>query len=327
MQTRITAKLAGAVVGASGLLAGAAAAQDLEDTMLTLKSASSSSSYYVMTVQLAEMLRTRSDGAVRPTVEESQGSVQNVMEAGSRTGAFLFTSPPNLINDALAGNEPFETGDFDGIRTLFPMPFVTIHFVVRADSGIESVADLAGRTFIPGGTGTFCAGQTETVLDLLGLRDGMNLPDMELSGAPAALRNNQAAGYATCSSHPTPQVQELAATLDVRVLSFSADERETIMAQNPAAGAVTIASGTYAGQDADIETVAVPVGAYATNLGDDAARFVVEQFWQQRDDLAEENPWWAGVEPGLISQLRAPLHPGVIAFYEDQGVNIPDGMR
>ena len=319
-----TTRRAAAALGVAGV---AAAAPALADTQLTLKSASSSSSYYVMTVQLAEMLRAESDGAIQPTVEESQGSVQNVMEAGSRPGAFLFTSPPNLIDDAFDGTEPFDQGDFDGIRTLFPMPFITIHFVVRADSGIESVSDLAGHTFIPGGTGTFCAGQTATVLDLLDLTDDLDMPEMELAGAPDALRNNQAAGYATCSSHPTPQVQELASTLDVRVLSFTDEERERIIGENPAAGAVTIAGGTYSGQDDDVETVAVPVGAYGTNMDDETARFVVAQFWQQREDLAEENPWWAGVTPELVAQLSAPLHPGVIDFYEEQGVEIPDDMR
>ena len=312
--------LVGVALGAALLVGGAAVAE----TRVTLKSASSTSSYYVMTVQLAEMLRAESGGEIQPTVEESQGSVQNVSEAGRRPGAFLFTSPPNLIDDAFAGREPFDGGgDYAGIRTLFPMPFITIHFVVRADSGIESVADLAGKTFIAGGTGTFCAGQTAAVLEGLGLADGMTMPEMELSGAPSALRNGQADGYATCSSHPTPQVQELAATTPIRILSFSEDERAAIMAANPSAGAVTIAAGTYAGVDDDVATVAVPVGAYATNMDDATALFVVEQFWQQRESLAAENPWWAGVSADLVGQLRAPLHPGVVAFYDAQGVSGP----
>jgi TRAP transporter TAXI family solute receptor len=316
----IRASLVGLVAAGAVLLAGQASAE----TRVTLKSASSTSSYYVMTVQLAEMLRSASDGAIQPTVEESQGSVQNVSEAGRRPGAFLFTSPPNLIDAAFAGREPFDTGgDYEGIRTLFPMPFVTIHFVVRADSGIESVADLAGSTFIAGGTGTFCARQTAAVFEGLGLGDDMTLPEMELSGAPAALRNGQADGYATCSSHPTPQVQELAATTDIRILSFTDEERATILEANPSAGNITIAAGTYPGIDEDVATVAVPVGAYATNMDDATALFVVEQFWEQRESLADENPWWAGVSPDLVAQLRAPLHPGVVDYYVAQGVSGP----
>lgn len=309
-----------AVVAAAMALGGAAAQAE---TRVTLKSASSTSSYYVMMVQLGEMLLAQSDGMIQPTVEESQGSVQNVAEAGRRTGAFLFTTPPNLIDDALAGREPFESGEYGNIRTLFPMPFITIHMVVRADSDINSVADLAGRSFISGGTGTFCQRQVASIFETLGVADSVTAPEMELSGAPAALRNNQVDGYATCSSHPTPQVQELAATLPVRILSFSTEEQAAIMAANPGAGAVSIVAGTYAGIDSDIDTMAVPVGAYATNMDEATALAIVSAFWEQRENMAGTNPWWAGVTPELVPQLGAPLHEGVVAFYAERGVSMP----
>src|SRR3546814_19901030 len=60
--------------------AGAAQAQ----TRITLKSATASSSYYVMMVQLGEVLRAETKGQIQATVEESQGSVQNVKEAAKR---------------------------------------------------------------------------------------------------------------------------------------------------------------------------------------------------------------------------------------------------
>ena len=311
--------VAAATLTATLALAGTAAAE----TRVTLKSASSTSSYYVMMVQLGEMLQEQSGGAILPTVEESQGSVQNVAEAGRRPGAFLFTTPPNLIDNALAGEEPFERGNYETIRTLFPMPFITIHLVVREDSDIHGVSDLAGRSFISGGVGTFCQRQVASIFETLGVADEITAPEMELSGAPAALRNNQVDGYATCSSHPTPQVQELAATLPVRILSFTAEEQAAIMEANPGAGAVSIAAGTYAGIEDEIATMAVPVGAYATNLDEDTALAIVTAFWEQRESMAGTNPWWAGVTPELVPQLGAPLHEGVVAFYAERGIEMP----
>ncbi len=313
-------------IGASALALGAGlalASMASAETRVTLKSASSTSSYYVMMVQLGEMLQAQSGGAIQPTVEESQGSVQNVAEAGRRPGAFLFTTPPDLIEDAIAGEAPFERGNYDSIRTLFPMPFITIHLVVRADSDIHTVADLAERSFISGGTGTFCQRQVASIFETLGIADNVDAPEMELSGAPGALRNNQVDGYATCSAHPTPQVQELAATLPLRILSFTDEERAAIVDANPGAGAVTVAADTYAGIDEEIATMAVPVGAYATNMDEDTALAIVSAFWDQRADMADTNPWWAGVTPDLVPQLGAPLHEGVVAFYEAQGVEMP----
>ncbi len=297
-------------------------------TRLTLKSASSDSSYYVMTVQLGEMLREASGGDIQPTVEESQGSVQNVREAGRRSNPFFFTTPPSLLEAAWAGEDPIgESGDYSEVYTLFPMPFVTIHFVTRADTEITSIEGLAGATFIPGGTGTFCYQRSTTILDILGLTEQVDMVQTELDSAPAALRNRQADGYVTCSSHPTPQLQELATTTDVNILSFTEEQQQQLMEEDPLSGAVTIDAGTYPGQEEPVQTLGVPVGGYGVNIDAETARFLVEQFWQRRDSLAEENPWWAGVKPGMVSQLAAPLHPGVVNYYQERGVEMPERMQ
>lgn len=318
---------ASALALVSGLLGTPAPEPAAAQSRVTLKSASAESSYYVMTVQLAEMIREQSDGEVIPTVEESQGSVQNVREAARRPGAFFFTTPPSLLQKAEQGAAPFDDGgDYSGIRTLFPMPFVTIHFVVRADTGIDNVNDLEGKTFIAGGTGTFCHQRSMAILNELGLSDAVETPDMELSGAPAALRNKQAAGYVTCSSHPTPQLQELGTMIDLKLLSFTEEQRETLLAMGPGTGPVTIDADTYDWLQEPVQTVGVPVGGYAVNMDDATARLIVEQFWRQREDLAKENPWWAGVRTSQVQQLLAPLHPGVVAYYREQGVEIPEAM-
>ncbi len=311
-------------LGLPALAAGSAAAE----VRVTLKSASSTSSYYVMMVQLAEMLRTESDGEVLPTVEESQGSVQNVTDAGRHEGAYLFTTPPSLLDTARAGERPFEgmTG-FERVRTLFVMPFVTVHFVVDAEAGITDLTELAGHPYIPGGTGTFCERRTNRIFEVLGVTD-VDAVDIELNNAASAIRNDRVIGLTTCSSHPSPQLVELATTVDVEILSLTDEQREQLIAADPLSGPMTIAAGTYNGQDEDVQTVGVPVGAYATtDMDDDTAYFIVKSFWEQRDQLAEENPWWVAVTPELIGLMGTKLHPGALRYYEEIGVDIPEDMR
>ena len=60
------------------------------ETRVTYKSAKSTSSYYQMAVQLAEAVKRGSNGAMILTVEESQGSVQNVKEAAVRPGNYVW---------------------------------------------------------------------------------------------------------------------------------------------------------------------------------------------------------------------------------------------
>lgn len=310
-------------------LAGAAQNAAQAQTRITLKSATASSSYYVMMVQLGEVLRAETKGQIQATVEESQGSVQNVKEAAKRPGNFVFTTPPSLIGAAREGKKPFEgeTG-YDVIRTLFVMPYVTVHFVVREDSGVTKIEDLAGKDFISGGRGTFCDGRTRTIFGLLGLEGKVNFVDVELASADNALKNRKVAGYATCSSHPTPQLQELATTTPIRILPISAAQAETLVKNDPSSSPITIAAGTYKGVG-EVPTVGVPVGAYGTTkMDDETAYAIVKAFWAKKDEMAKTNPWWAAVTPDLISALgNTKLHPGALKYYKEAGVNVPAAMQ
>lgn len=298
-------------------------------TRVTLKSATAGSSYYVMMVQLGEVLRASTDGRITATIEESQGSVQNVKEAPRRAGNFLFTTPPSLVRDAQAGKAPFagETGH-DAVRTLFVMPPVTMHWIVRGDAGIKDLTDLAGKKFIPGGRGTFTQRQSAAVFRLLGIEGKVEMPDIELNAAVGAMRNRQVDGFASGSTHPTAMVQELAATLPIMLLSMTRAQVEQAIAADPGVAPVTIAANTYQGQTADVTTLGVPVGAYGTTKMDEATAYEITRvFWTKRAEMARQNPWWNAVAPEQLVMIGVKLHPGAARYYAEAGIKVPENMN
>jgi TRAP transporter TAXI family solute receptor len=233
------------------------------------------------------------------------------------------------LRDAREGKAPFtgETG-YDSIRGLFPIPGITMHWVVRVDSGVASLADLAGKEFIPGGRGTAGQRLTAAALKALDLEGKVRLLDTELASAPAAVRNKQVAGYGTAGTHPSPQVQELAATTPVRILSLSPSELARVVAIDPGAAPVVIARGTYAGMESDVTTLSIPVGTYATARMSDATAYeITRAFWNQRDELAKQHAWWAGVARDMIATLGATLHPGALRYYAEVGIAVPEALR
>jgi TRAP transporter TAXI family solute receptor len=314
-----------ALAAAVTLVSGVAQAE----TRVTLKSATAGSSYYQMTVQLGEALKNASNGQITATVEESQGSVQNVKEAPKRTGNYVFTSPPSLIKDAQAAKKPFEgeTG-YDTIRTLFVMPGITMHVVTRADANVNSVADLAGKNFIAGGRGTFTERQSLALFKLFDLEGKVKVAEVELSAASNALRNKQVDGFASGSSHPTGMIQELAATTPVKILSFSEADLKKILDNDAGAGRVGIAANTYAGQTQPVQTFGLPVGGYTTTAMDEKTAYEITKiFWTQRENMIKTNPIWSSVALDQVAPLGIKLHPGAAKFYAEQGVNIPAALK
>lgn len=313
--------LASAVLAGGLLLSQGVAAE----TRLTLKAAASGSAYYVMTVQLAETIRTETRGAVAPTVEESQGSVQNVKEAARRPGAYLFTSPPALVAAARGGRKPFEgESGYDGIRGLFTLPAITMHWVVRADAGVAGFADLAGKRFVAGGRGTFTQRQSDAVFRMMGIADKVNIVDVELNAAVNAMRNRQIDGFATGGSYPAPNLQELAVATPIRLLGLDEAQIEAIRKEDPSATGLTIPAGVYKGIDTPTRTIALPVGAYGTTKMDEATAYaVVKAFWERKAEMSKQNPWWDGVAADQIALLGVSVHPGAARYYREAGIPVP----
>lgn len=292
------------------------------ETRVTFKSAKTGSSYYQMSVQIAEALKAGTDGAVSVTVEESQGSVQNVMEVRARGGDYVFTTPPALVGLAQGGKAMFEgKGDpaFDEIRALFPIPSLTMHFVMSADSGVTDFAGLEGKTILLG-SGTFGATEGAKYLELFGLTDKVTIADSELSNASDALKNGQIDGFVTAGSYPAPNVIEAAASSNVTVLSMSDEQIEMSKRDR-----LVIPAGTYAGQSEDITTTSLPVVAFTTSkMDDDTAYLLTKTFWETREDMASDSAWWNGVSTELLGTITSQIHPGAIRYYKEIGAPLSD---
>jgi len=195
-------------------------------TRITYKSAKTASSYYQMAVQISEAMKAGSNGDIIVTVEESQGSVQNVMEAAVRSGNYVFTTPPVLVRLAQSEKAMFKdkgNPKFADIRALFPIPSLTMHFVVSNKSGVKNFAGLEGKTILLG-KGSFGAREGAKYLKLFGLEGKVTLANVELSNAVPALKNAQIDGFVTAGSYPAPNVIEAAAGTGISVLSLSDEQ-------------------------------------------------------------------------------------------------------
>ena len=295
------------------------------ETRVTFKSAKTTSSYYQMSVQLAEAMKKGSDGEVIITVEESQGSVQNVKEAAKRSGNYVFTTPPVLVKLAQKGKAMFKDKThpkFNDIRALFPIPSLTMHFVVRADSGITDFAGLEGKTILIG-KGSFGAKEGAKYLKLFDMKDKVKLAKVELNAAVAALKNKQIDGFVTAGSYPAPNVIEAAASTGIAVISLNDEQVKKTKRTR-----LVIPAGTYSGVDKDTITTSLPVVAHTTaEMSDETAYLLTKTYWSQKENLGKDTAWWNGVTPKMLENVYGKLHPGALKYYDEIKVEVPEGIR
>ncbi|MGP9568997.1 TAXI family TRAP transporter solute-binding subunit [Halomonas sp. AOP5-B2-8] len=295
------------------------------ETRVTYKSASAGTAYYQMGVELSEAIRQGTGDDIILTLEESQGSVQNVMEVMARQGNYVFTTPPALVEQAMAGEGPFaerQSPRFQEIRGLFPIPSITMHFVLAGDEGVTDISALEGKHLLIG-KGTFGAREAARYLELFGLADDVQIAGAAIGSGPDALKNGQIDGFVTASSFPSPNVIETAASMPVSMVSLTDEQIEQTGAPRQ-----TIPGGTYPGVEKDVETTSLPVIAYTTTqMDDDTAYLLTKTFWERRDAMAEEAAWWGSIAPEMLENMLGTLHPGALRYYDEAGIDIPDALR
>ena len=318
-----------AIAGCALAFAGTAVRAADPPASIVIRAGKADSPSHALARQFAEAVAVAVNGAYTLDVQESQGSVENVQDAVTTRRNYIFTAGPNVIAEARRGAKPFAPNRrYRAIRALFPIPATTVHWVVRQDSGIRTLQDLAGHSFIVGGKGSIAERVTTETLQALGIDGAVQLMDIDGAAAPAALKGNQVSGFALAGAYPLPAVLALAGATPIRLLAVTPREARKILAGDDSLALETVPKGTYPGLDQDVTALSLPAGAYTTTAMSAATAYAVTKaFWSQRDALAKRNPPWQAVSPAALATLKVRLHRGALRYYREAGIKVPPALR
>jgi TRAP transporter TAXI family solute receptor len=239
--TRVLAFLCGA---AALVIASAAGAKETAKSIV-IRAGKNDSPNHALAVQFAEAVAVAMNGAYTLDVQESQGSVQNVIDARRGQRDYLFTAGPNVVAEARRGEKPFAPdARYANIRALFPIPAQTVHWVVRKDSNIATLADLAGRNFIAGAKGSVAERVTTEALETLGIDREVQMMDIDVNAAAQALNAKQVSGFAIAGAYPLASLAELSATTPLRLLAMPGPQLGKVLRADDSLAAELVPKGT-----------------------------------------------------------------------------------
>ena len=298
-------------------------------TQVSVRAGKADNPNFPLARQFSEAIALATNGAFALDVKESQGTVQNVIDAPKNGSDTIFTASRSVVMRARHGAQPFKHDHaYNDIRALFPLPAQTVHWIVRQDSGISSIADLTAHTFVPGANGSVSQRITLSALQALGIEKKVQLLDIDVAAAPDAVMSNKVSGLAMAGSFPIPRVADIAKATPIRFLSLPPAVITKMVATDDSIVPQTIPKSAYPSLDEDVATVAVPVGMYTTRRMSNATAYVLTKtFWSQLGPMSEKNPAWHAVTGETVATLGITLHPGALRFYKEAGINVPVGMR
>ncbi|MGP1396737.1 MAG: TAXI family TRAP transporter solute-binding subunit [Inquilinaceae bacterium] len=326
--------VAAATLAGFALTAGVATAQDM--TFFTIGTGGTGATYYPLGGVIANAVsnppgsRACEEGGscgvpgLIAVAQSSRGSVNNINGIGSGLFNSGF-SQSDVAYWAYTG-----TGVFDGqppmedLRAIAALYPEHIHLVARADAGIETVADLAGKrvSLDEPGSGTYV--DALLILEAYGLsEDDLEAEYLKPGPASDGIRNDQLDAFFIVAGYPTGAVVELASATDVVLVPIAGAEAQAVTEEYGFFSIDTIPDGTYEGVAAT-ETLAVGAQWITSTAADEDLIYeITKALWNDntRRLLDVGHAKGASVTPETaLEGIGIPLHPGAERFYAEAGL-------
>ena len=266
----------------------------------------------------------RKDHGVRCSVESTGGSVYNINTI--RQGELDFgVAQSDWQYHAYNGTSKFEEqGPFESLRAVFsvhPEPFTV---VARADSGITSFADLAGKRVNIGNPGSGQRGTMEVVMGALGWDKSTFSLASELKSAEQsqALCDNKIDAMVFTVGHPSGSIKEATTSCDSILVPVTGPEIDKLVEENAYYRKATIPGGMYHGTDSDTPTFGVGATfVTSADVPNEVVYTVVKAVFENFDQFKKLHPAFADLKPEEMIKdgLSAPLHDGAVQYYKEKG--------
>jgi TRAP transporter TAXI family solute receptor len=263
---------------------------------------------------VGDVLTQRHD--VNVEVIESGGSVENLHRLADGSAQVAF-SAADAVADAVAGRGSFP--DPLEVKALARVYDDFVHLVVPADSPIESIDDLRGRTVSLGAPGS---GTALIAHRLLGVADGPSarIDDraLDLGDSIAALESGEVDAFFWSGGLRTPGINQLAAASSIRLVPLG--ELVEAMRERHGGGYRhgMVPTGMYGATD-QVATLAVPnFLVVPADMPAPVAREIVSTLFDARSQVAATVPAAAHLDRArAIFTEPVALHPGALSYYRE----------
>ena len=257
--------------------------------------------------------------AITQTPGAGIANVRGVDEGKAQIGL----SNSNTAVLGVQGEKPYpkKVTNVCQLANLYPQYF---QVVASADAGVNSLADLKGKTLVTQPKGNTGELLTEQVLKI----NGMTYQSLAKANfqagyndAVAMMKDGHAQVFTLGTTAPASAVMDLASARDVKLVPVDDMTFNAVKKANPGHNKLIIKAGTYPKQDKD-----VPVIGYSTHvvvacdLPEDVVYKMAKAMAANVDDMAAVVKAIGGSTPkDMALDIGVPFHKGAAKFYKEVG--------
>jgi hypothetical protein len=259
--------------------------------------------------------------------QATQGSVENLrMVAAGQIESGIAQS--DIVSWAYAGTGIFAAeGPMKNLRAIASLFPESLQLVVRADSAIQTLADLRGKHISLGQPASGTLADARVVLAAAGLTEKDVMPEYLRPGVAAAnVKDGTLDGFFIIGGVPVPTIRDLAAETPVRLIPVEDDVLDKMRESSTSYRRSVIPSGTYSGIAVEIPSIGFDaLWIVSGDASDELIYAITKSLWNDATQrlLAARDPIGKQVRlEDALDGLSIPLHPGARRFYREAGLPV-----
>ena len=295
------------------------------DTRLAFGATNAQSAHYAYFAALANIV-SEQDG-YQASVVETGATVDNLkrMSRGQLDIGLVTTS---TLYHAYYGVKSFD-GEAVESKLLWAYSLAPQNVIVRRDSDVTSIADLAGQKFGPGQRGSSTEDTSLQVMQLLGFEpDWVRGTNGELADA---IKDGRAIGFikSAVGTKFDALTTDIATFTPVQVLGIDDEQRAKIAENLPELSLVDMPGGDME-NTGPYQTWGFMIAVSARpDMDEETAYDIVKA---GMENVEAQRAGFPAIGDNDLIQLTldyatTPLHAGAIRYYEEAGYSVPDRLR
>lgn len=295
------------------------------DTRLAFGATNAQSAHYAYFAALANIV-SEQDG-YQASVVETGATVDNLkrMSRGQLDIGLVTTS---TLYHAYYGVKSFD-GEAVESKLLWAYSLAPQNVIVRRDSDVTSIADLAGQKFGPGQRGSSTEDTSLQVMQLLGFEpDWVRGTNGELADA---IKDGRAIGFikSAVGTKFDALTTDIATFTPVQVLGIDDEQRAKIAENLPELSLVDMPGGDME-NTGPYQTWGFMIAVSARpDMDEETAYDIVKAVME---NVEAQRAGFPAIGDNDLIQLTldyatTPLHAGAIRYYEEAGYSVPDRLR
>ncbi|MBB5174346.1 TAXI family TRAP transporter solute-binding subunit [Texcoconibacillus texcoconensis] len=298
-------------------------ASDVDVSNLQLGTGSTGGTYFPLGQQIAEALNEHIDVDDFDLSSVSTGASVDNISSIYRDELHLGMTVHLPALDALTGAGAFEGVEMDNFGFMGHIYPEVMQIVTTEGTGVETLADLEGKSVAIGPPGSGTQEAAKTILEAAGLEEG-DYEAMEEGFGDATSRiqdGNLDASFGLLGL-PNGSIEELEVSgRDVKILDIDDETLATIEEVSGYEG-YEIPEGSYDFLEDPVQTVtayAVMVGSTDT-IDEDLGYEITKTMFEHSDAISHQQGDHMTKDNAMNGSEGLPIHPGAEKYFEEEGI-------